>query len=174
MKAAPTITEIRPVRESDLAEICEIVNYFIANTWVNFRTRLQEVGEWRDEWHRCREKYPWLTAEREGRVAGFAYSAPFKQREAYDRSVEVTVYVAKDFHRCGVGRTLYEQLIPTLDQLKFHTNIAVIGLPNGPSVGLHEAFGFKHAGTLKDAGFKMAGWHDVGFWQRMSPVDIRP
>ncbi|MDR3636627.1 MAG: GNAT family N-acetyltransferase [Isosphaeraceae bacterium] len=171
---------VRHAVAEDMPVICEIVNYFIKNSWVNFRTRPQTSQEWTSDWERHRERYPWLVATRQDEVIGVAYAAPFKPREAYDWCVEVTVYVSHEIHRRGVGKTLYRHLIPILQDQGYRTMVAVIGLPNPNSVALHEAFGFEHAGTLRRVGYKFDEWHDVGFWQRTvvsdggRPLPIRP
>jgi L-amino acid N-acyltransferase YncA len=89
--------------------------------------------------------------------------------------------VANGQHRRGIGRLLYDELLATLDAQGYRSTIGVIALPNQASVALHEACGFRHAGTLASAGYKHGRWCDVGFWQRMSavgadepPASIRP
>jgi phosphinothricin acetyltransferase len=95
-----------------------------------------------------------------------AYAAPWKARAAYDWCAEVAVYVAAHCARQGIGRRLYQRLLPVLDQQGYHTQVAVIALPNPASTRLHESFGFQHAGTLREVGHKHGAWRDVGFWQR--------
>ena len=157
---------IRPTIASDMQSICEIVNHYIATTTVNFRTEPQLVEEWASDWEKYHERYPWLVACREGKVIGMAYAGPWKARAAYDWCAEVTVYVAADCQRRGVGRLLYTRLLGCIETQRFHSAVAVIGLPNAPSVALHEALGFRHVGTLKDVGYKFGAWRDVGFWQK--------
>lgn len=97
---------------------------------------------------------------------GLAYAAPWKARNAYNWCVESTVYVDQAQRSRGIGRTLYARLLPLLKAQGFHSVVAVIGLPNPHSVRLHEGFGYRNVGVIEDAGYKMGGWHDVGFWQR--------
>ena len=163
---------IRRANAADMRTICEIVNHYIATTAVNFRTEPQSVREWEADWQQYRERYPWLVASSAERVAGVAYAAPWKARAAYDWCAEVTVYVAADCLRQGVGSLLYHRLLADLEAQGFQTAVAAIGLPNEPSVALHEALGFRHAGMLKRVGYKFGAWHDVGFWQKaISEVD---
>ena len=108
----------------------------------------------------------WLVDERDGRIAGFAYAGPYRERAAYRWDVEVAVYVDPRCRRLGVGRGLYAALLPALaDAGKFRA-YAAITLPNGASVGLHEAAGFAPVGVFRRAGWKAGSWHDVGWWQR--------
>jgi phosphinothricin acetyltransferase len=159
---------IRGARESDMPSFAAIVNFFIENTMVNFRTHPQSADEWRDDWKLLAERYPWLVAQEDREIVGLAYAGPWKARNAYDWSAESTVYVANGRHRRGIGRLLYDQLLVILDAQGYRSTIGVIALPNLSSVALHEACGFRHAGTLQAVGFKHGQWHDVGFWQRLS------
>jgi phosphinothricin acetyltransferase len=134
---------VKLATEDDLAEVCKIVNYFIEKSFVNFRTEPQGADEWRSEWRRLYSRFPWLVAADDG-VVGVAYAAPWNGRAAYQWTAETTVYVDPSRQRRGV---------------------AVIALPNEPSVRLHERHGFIRAGQLVEAGYKMDTWHDVGFWQ---------
>ncbi|HEY9305222.1 MAG TPA: GNAT family N-acetyltransferase [Mycobacterium sp.] len=158
--------EVRSATEDDLAEVCKIVNYFIENSFVNFRTEPQDVDEWRSDWKRLSSRFPWLVAVLEDRVVGVAYAAPWSARAAYEWTVEATVYVDASKQRRGVGDALYAELLGRLRQQGFHSAVAVIALPNEPSVRLHERHGFVQVGRLAEAGYKMGAWHDVGFWQR--------
>jgi phosphinothricin acetyltransferase len=163
--------EVRQAREADMPAVAAIVNYFIETTTVNFRTHAQSPDEWRADWRLLRERYPWLVAQDDGDIVGLAYAGPWKAREAYDWSAESTVYVANGQHRRGIGRLLYDRLLATLDAQGYRSAIGVIALPNPASVALHEACGFRHAGTLASVGFKGGRWCDVGFWQRLSARD---
>jgi phosphinothricin acetyltransferase len=157
--------QVRLATEDDLAEVCNIVNHFIEKSFVNFRTEPQGVDEWRSDWKRLCLRYPWLVASFDGRVVGVAYAAPWHGRAAYQWTVEATVYVDVSSQRRGVGDALYAELLGRLRRQGFHSVVAVIALPNEPSVRLHERHGFIRAGQLVEAGYKMDAWHDVGFWQ---------
>jgi phosphinothricin acetyltransferase len=155
---------VRLATEDDLPEVCEIINYFIENSFVNFRTEPQGVDEWRSDWRRLHDRFPWLVAT-DGRVVGVAYAAPWHGRDAYQWTAEATVYVDASKQGTGVGNALYTELLARLRRQGFHSAVAVIALPNEPSVRLHERHGFVHVGQLVEAGYKMGAWHDVGFWQ---------
>lgn len=161
----PSGLQVRPATEDDLAAACQIVNHFIENSFVNFRTEPQDVDEWRTDWRRLRSRFPWLIAADE-RIVGVAYAAPWNARAAYQWTAEVTVYVDPANQRRGVGDALYTELLERLRWQGFHSAVALIALPNDPSVRLHERHGFVRAGRLVEAGYKLGAWHDVGFWQR--------
>jgi phosphinothricin acetyltransferase len=110
--------------------------------------------------------HPWLVAERDGAVAGYAYGSQHRTRAAYRGAVDVTVYVDAALRRSGVGRELYTALLELLARQRFHVACAGITLPNDASVGLHEAVGFEAVGVYRDVGFKHGAWRSVGWWQR--------
>lgn len=171
-KAAPQggrNLEVRPVQDQDLPRICALVNHYIEHTSFNFHTEPQTVQEWSREWSATRARYPWLVASSDGSFAGVAYATRWKNRAAYDWCAETIVYVAPQ--ACGqrVGSTLYRQLLSTLDEQGYRSQIAVITLPNRASAALHESSGFRRVGTLQQVGYKHGAWLDVGFWQRSRP-----
>ena len=110
-------------------------------------------------------RLPWLVAERDGAVAGYAYASPHRERAGYRWTVDVAVYVAAAAQRRGVGQELYGDLLPLLARQGFRVACAGIALPNDASVGLHERFGFTPVGVYRGIGFKDAAWRDVGWWQ---------
>ena len=79
----------------------------------------------------------------------------------------MTIYVSRDVHRTGIGRSLYAALLADLSKRSYHAVFAGIALPNAASVGLHEAMGFEALGVYLEVGFKFGRWHDVGWWQRL-------
>ncbi|HXS46820.1 MAG TPA: arsinothricin resistance N-acetyltransferase ArsN1 family B [Solirubrobacterales bacterium] len=109
--------------------------------------------------------YPWLVAEREGEVVGYAYACPHRARPAYRWAVEVSVYVAADARDRGQGRALYEELLERLRRQRFQIACAGITLPNDASVALHEGLGFIAVGVYRRIGWKDGAWRDVGWWQ---------
>jgi phosphinothricin acetyltransferase len=112
-------------------------------------------------------KFPYLTAELDGAVAGYAYAAPYRERPAYRFTVENSVYVAPDMHRRGVGKALLEALIETCTEGGFRLMIAVIGDSKQiASIGVHEATGFKHVGVFENVGLKFDRWLDTVLMQR--------
>ncbi|MGH2916801.1 MAG: GNAT family N-acetyltransferase [Solirubrobacteraceae bacterium] len=110
--------------------------------------------------------YPWLVAEIDGAVAGYAYAARHRERAGYRWSADVTVYVDGAHHRRGIGRALYERLFELLVLQGVWTVCAGIGLPNPSSVGLHESLGFEPVGVYRDIAFKFGRWQSVGWWQK--------
>lgn len=115
--------------------------------------------------------HPWLVCERGGRIVGFAYGSPHRERAAYRWTCEVSVYIDPPHHRRGIGRELYESLLALLRAQRFQVACAGITLPNAASVALHESLGFEPVGTYRGIGWKAGAWRDVGWWQlRLLPA----
>ena len=109
---------------------------------------------------------PWIVRDSDGKVRGYAYASRHRERAAYQWAVDVSVYVAPDTRRQGLGRSLYAALLGLLRDLGYYTAFAGIALPNEPSVKFHEAVGFRPVGVYRNVGFKLGQWQDVGWWAR--------
>lgn len=114
---------------------------------------------------RTQANYPWLVAERDGEVVGYAYACPHRERPAYRWAVETSVYIAAGERRRGTGRALYAELFERLRRQRFQVACAGITLPNQASVALHEEAGFEPVGVYRRIGWKDGSWRDVGWWQ---------
>jgi phosphinothricin acetyltransferase len=111
--------------------------------------------------------FPYLVAEFDGAIAGYAYAGPYRARPGYRFTIEDSIYVAPDAHRHGIGRALLDRLLVEAQARGFRQMIAVIGdSAHRPSIALHEAFGFHHVGTLEAVGFKFGRWLDSVLMQR--------
>lgn len=110
--------------------------------------------------------HPWLVWADASGIAGYAYAARHRVRDAYRWSVEVSVYVDPGHHHRGVARGLYRSLLAILAAQGFGSAYAGITLPNPASVALHEGLGFEPVGVFRRVGYKLGRWHDVGWWQR--------
>jgi L-amino acid N-acyltransferase YncA len=160
---------IRQVELEDAAQIADIYDYYIANTHHTFETEPLSDEDMRGRIAEIRGKYPYLVAEDEnGEIQGYVYAAPFRLRQAYEHSVEASIYVRKQAKEKGVGSKLYEKFLEELSETNFHTIIAAISLPNDASVRFHQKMGFEKVGQFKDVGYKLGRWVDVGFWQMMN------
>jgi phosphinothricin acetyltransferase len=119
--------------------------------------------------------HPWLVVELEGRVVGFAYASPHRARAAYRWAADVAVYLASEVRGRGLGRALYEALLPSLRAQRLQVACAGITLPNEASVRLHESLGFEPVGVYRGIGWKAGAWRDVGWWQlRLQPAGEDP
>jgi phosphinothricin acetyltransferase len=137
----------------------------VASTAISFETEPPSTDVIRERIADKLRSLPWIVAEIDGEVIGYAYAAPHRERGAYRWSVETSVYVAAQARQGGVGRRLYRSLVNCLQRQGYVNAFAGIALPNAASVALHEAVGFEPAGTLRAVGFKLGTWHDVGYWR---------
>lgn len=171
---------VRYAESRDMPAIAALTNHFIAHTPIHFGTERDSPQEMEAAWAKSRARYPWLVAEFDARFAGYAKAGVWRDRAAYQWTPEVGIYVELSMHKRGVGSALYRTLIDLLRRQGFHSIVAGITLPNDASVRLHESVGFKHTGLVRDAGFKLGRWHDVGFWQislgdtARAPDDLAP
>lgn len=118
---------------------------------------------------------PWLTAELDGVVVGYAYLAPFRLRPAYRYSVELSVYIAPEARGRGVGRALMQALIARARAMGLRHLIGVIGdSANAGSIALHKGAGFREAGVWHETGWKFDRWIDVVLMQLDLTPDGRP
>ena len=101
---------IRIAEESDSGELLDIYAYYVERTAITFEYEVPSIKEFRGRIQKILKRYPYLVSERDGRIAGYAYAGPFKERRAYDWSVETTIYIAKDVRGHGLGKELYTAL----------------------------------------------------------------
>lgn len=112
------------------------------------------------------DTYPWLVAESDEFILGYAYASPLRKRDAYRWSVELSIYVDREQRGQGAGSALYTALLETLERQGFQSAYGVVTLPNPESVGFHELFGFERVALLPKAGYKLGEWHDVAWYER--------
>jgi phosphinothricin acetyltransferase len=157
---------IRTVTPEDAPSIASLYNHYVLNTAISFETDAVSPNEMAS---RIREVtaagLPWLVAEFNDRVVGYAYASKWKGRCAYRFSVESSVYVDAEHTGKGIGSALYDALLDRLRSGKTHVVIGGIALPNEGSVALHERFGFRKVAHFSEVGYKFERWIDVGYWQ---------
>jgi len=161
---------VRDATEADLPAVAEIYTYESLNAYSTFETEERPLQAWR---HKLHGHYPFLVAvdtdSAEEGVLGYAYASEFRERPAYHRTVETSVYVHRDARGRRLGSILYADLLDRLTERGFHTALALIALPNDASVRLHEQSGFTLVGTMREVGDKLDRMIDVGVYQLMLP-----
>jgi len=165
---------IRTATLADAEVVAAIYGPVVRHTTISFETEPPDAAEMRARIEKTLASLPWLVAEdAAGVVCGYIYASKHRERAAYQWSVDTTVYVREDMRGQGVGRALYERLLPLLAGLGYFQAFAGIALPNAGSVGLHEAVGFEALGVYRNVGFKHGAWHDVGWWQKsLRPLGV--
>ena len=178
--AAPSAARLalRPAVAADCADITEIYRHHVLTGLASF----EEVPPALEEMRRRHADItgrglPWLVAERDGSIAGYAYAAPYRARSAYRYTLEDSIYVAPAAQRCGAGDLLLGALIELCTEGGYRQLVAVIGdSRNEASIGLHLKHGFRHIGTIEACGFKHGRWVDSVVMQRAlgSGAEIPP
>ena len=152
---------IRPLRQTDAANILAIYAPYVTDTTITFETSVPTLKEFSKRIENIQRNYPYLVCEVDGKVVGYAYASKHRERAAYQYSVEVSVYVASDYHHKGIGKELYKSLFAALDACNYYSAYAGITLPNDKSIGLHKSFGFVEVGIYHNIGYKDGKWLDV-------------
>jgi L-amino acid N-acyltransferase YncA len=166
------IRDARP--ERDAAACAAIYAPYVRDTPISLEEQPPSASELADRIRKTTETHPWLVAEDDADLLGYAYATRHRERASYRWATDVTVYISRDHHRKGVGRGLYHALFDRLAQQGFRIACAGITLPNAASVGLHESLGFEAVGTYRRIGWKFGAWHDVGWWQLQLEADDAP
>lgn len=157
---------IRTVTLNDATAIADIYNPYILNTVITFEetpvtpeeisARISSV---------LNLGLPYLVAEQDNKIIGYAYAGLWRTRSAYRHTVETSIYMDQQQTGKGIGLPLYKALLERIKELDIHVVLGGITLPNPVSVGLHEKLGFKKVAHFTEVGYKFGQWLDVGFWQ---------
>jgi phosphinothricin acetyltransferase len=159
---------VRAAADDDAEALAAIYGHHVLHGFGTFEEIAPSAAEMAQRRRAVAEKgLPYLVAEDAGRVLGFAYAAPFRPRAAYRYTAEDSVYVAPDALRRGVGRTVLSAVLDACASKGYRQMLALIGdSGNAGSIGLHEALGFAHVGTMRDVGHKAGRWVDVVVMQK--------
>ena len=159
---------VRPATHADLPRLTEIYNHYVINTPITFDLKpvtVEDRVRWFEE-HAGGARHKLFVAEIAGTVVGWAGTGTFRDRAAYDTSVEMTIYCAPDATRRGIGAAMYRVLFDALKNEDVNRLLAGITLPNDASVKLHRRFGFKEVGVFTECGRKFDRYWDVVWMER--------
>ena len=161
---------VKPASIADLPHITEIHNYYVRNTHIIFDVQPfspeQRVPWFNDHTNSGRHRI--LVAEdRNGKIVGYTATGPFRSKEAYETTVEVSIACDPRSVNQGIGTQLYQNLFSLLEHEDVHRVVAGIAQPNGASNALHERFGFQRVGTFTEVGRKFGRFWDV-LWTEKS------
>jgi phosphinothricin acetyltransferase len=160
---------VRDARSEDLPAVAAIYTHYVLRTTMSFNTQVRSPREWQERFEDrvIGGRHHLLVAERDGAVAGYVETQQFREKPAYDRSVELSVYVAPDAVGGGLGGALYRVLLERLEADEaFHRAYSIIALPNDASIAFHRRWGFVHRGTLTEVGYKFGAYLDVAYYER--------
>jgi phosphinothricin acetyltransferase len=158
---------IRPATLADIPAITAIYAHAVKHGTASFELEPPNEAEMTRRMQAVLDgKFPYVVAEIDGKVAGYAYASLYRTRPAYRFTVEDSVYIAPDMHRRGIGKALLQKLIKECTERDYRQMIAVIGdSDQAASIGVHKACGFEPAGNLKNIGWKFGKWLDTPLMQ---------
>lgn len=164
---------LRDASTRDAATICRIYNPYILESCISFEEIPVDAAIISRRIQDCQDAgLPWLVAELDGEVLGYAYASRWRARSAYRHAVEGSVYLAPAAQGRKLGSLLYQALIQRLREGGLHTLIGGIALPNAASEGLHRSLGFREVARFEQVGWKFGRWLDVAYWQlQLTPLD---
>ena len=166
--------EIRLAKPSDARSLLDIYAPYVENTAITFEYEVPTIEDFATRIAKTLEKYPYLVAEEDGVILGYAYASTYYARAAYDWAVELSVYVSLDSRGQGVGTKLYDALEYLLDQMGYVHFLACISLPNEASLTLHRKRGYQQVAHFPKIGYKFNRWHDIVWLQKSLEKDVRP
>ena len=165
---------IRDAVLEDAPRILEIYSYYITDTAITFEYDIPATDEFRERMRRIMQKYPYLVVEQDGIIQGYAYAGVFKDRAAYDWSCEMTVYIARNEQRRGLGRMIYEALEARLKAMGIMNLYACVAYPEKEdeyltrnSAMFHKQLGYALAGTFRRCGCKFGRWYDMVWMEKL-------
>ena len=170
--------QIRVARESDAAPLQAIYAPYVERTAVSFEYEAPDVAAFLERIRRVQERYPYLVAESDGALLGYAYAGSFHTREAYSWSAEASIYLRMDCRRMGIGSALYRALESALRAMGVRRLYASIAVPDDPdehltldSVRFHTAMGFRTVGEFHHCGWKFNRWYSTVWMEKVLASD---
>lgn len=165
---------VRDVTEKDVKRVLEIYSFYIENTAISFECEVPSLSEFRARVENIIKRYPYIVAELDGTVMGYAYAGAFNERSAYDHSAELSIYLDKTARKSGLGRKLYEELEHRLSEMGILNLYACIAYPQTDdeyltknSAEFHSHMGFKTVGEFHQCGYKFGRWYDMIWMEKM-------
>lgn len=165
---------IRDAVTGDTERLLEIYDHYVKNTAITFDYDTPSEAEFSLHMEEIKKKYPFIVITDDDRILGYAYAGPFKDREAYKYSVELSVYLDHSVTHRGLGRMLYEEMEKRLADQSITNLYACIGYPETEdeyltknSAQFHEAMGFTLAGKFRKCGYKFGRWYDMIWMEKM-------
>lgn len=165
---------IRLAEQRDVPGILEIYAPFITDTAVTFEETVPSEESLWDRIQGIMAELPFLVCEIEGKIAGYAYASGYRSRASYRWSKEVSVYVHPDFQRKRVAHALYTSLNEMVKYQGIADLLAIITMPNEPSVAFHEYFGYRKCAEFTKVGYKLGQWQNVGWFELFLQDETQP
>ena len=165
---------IRSAALSDAPRLLEIYGWYVEHTAISFEYETPSLAEFTQRIAHTLERYPYLVAERGGRVLGYAYAGPFAGRRAYDWASALSIYLDRSARGGGIGRRLYEAMEDALRKMGVQNLYACITWTDAEdehlthaSPAFHSALGFTLAGKFRKCGYKFGRWYDMIWMEKL-------
>lgn len=165
---------IRIATENDAEKILGIYSPYILSTAITFENEIPSIAEFSKRMKNTLQKYPYLVALEEDRIVGYAYASAFRDRPAYDRAVETTIYLLQDHRGMGLGKMLYRSLSDLLKRQNVINLYAGVAFSAAEDVHLentsklfHEHLGYSKVAHFSKCGYKFGKWYDVIWMEKM-------
>lgn len=158
--------KIEAAHEENAKELLEIYRPYVESSVITFEYDVPTVEEFQKRIRNIKSKFPYLIAKNEDVILGYAYASTYYNRQAYDWTVEVSIYVDEKARGQGVGKRLYSELELALVNQGIKNCLACIALPNSASIALHEKLGYQKTAHFKEVGYKFGQWHDIIWMQK--------
>lgn len=165
--------KIRIASAKDAAALLEIYASYVKNTAITFEYEVPSLQEFERRIENILKKYPYLVAETDGKIVGYAYVSAFKERAAYDWAVETSIYIDKKLKRMGIGKKLYsvlEEILKKQNILNLNSCIAFADIEDeflkNDSVYFHEKCGYSMVGKFHKCGCKFGKWYSMVWMEK--------
>ncbi len=161
----------------DAQAIQEIYRYYVEHTFITFDFDVPTVEEFAHRIAHTLQRYPYLVAVKDNQVIGYAYAGIYKDRAAYDWSVEISIYLDNKLQHQGVGSRLYQTLEHYLKEQRVTNIYSCISYPNDASIHFHEKWGFEQIAHFHRCGFKLGKWRDMVWLEKFIALhldDVKP
>lgn len=165
---------VRTATPADAPAIWNIYRYYVEHTAISFEITVPTQEQIRHRIEKVLAAFPYLVAEENGQILGYAYAGPFIPREAYSHCAEVSIYITRENRRCGIGKKLYAELVSQLQKQGITQIYACIGLPeqedeylNNNSAEFHAHMGFQEVGRFRNSGKKFGRFYHMIWMEKL-------
>lgn len=172
-----TDIEVRKAELKDISQILDIYSYYVTDTAITFEYDVPDKEAFKRRFEKISGKYPYIVAEQNKKIIGYAYAGEFIGRKAYDWSAELTVYIDRNFHKLGTGRKLYDTIENILYKMGITNLYACIAVPEtedeyltGNSLDFHKHMGFEKVGEFHNCGYKFNRWYNMVWVEKIISV----
>ena len=157
---------VRAATPEDAPALLAVYAPYVQQTAITFEYQVPSLEEFEERIEKTKQKFPYLVAEEEGILQGYAYASAYYNRAAYDWTVELSIYIREKARGKHIGSQLYASLERNLQETGFVNLLVCIALPNNASLTFHKKHGYEQVAHFKKVGYKFDKWHDIVWMQK--------